>query len=100
MINVTKEAAEWFKQELDLQEGQAIRFFPRYSSGGGVHPGFSLGIEVNVNVPASPGLMTEAGGIQFYMEERDLWYLQGYHFNITYNVNASDIEYEYEAARS
>lgn len=98
MLNITNEAAEWFKQELDLQEGQAIRFFPRYSSGGGVHPGFSLGIEVNV--PTVPGLLTEAGGIKFYMEERDLWYLEGYHFNVTYNANAGDIEYEYEAADS
>lgn len=98
MLNITNEAAEWFKQELDLQEGQAIRFFPRYSSGGGVHPGFSLGIEVND--PTVPGLQTEAGGIKFYMEERDLWYLEGYHFNVTYNADAGDIKYEYEAADS
>lgn len=26
MINVTKEAAGWFKNELGVQEGQAIRF--------------------------------------------------------------------------
>ncbi|MGG6311228.1 HesB/YadR/YfhF family protein [Paenibacillus macerans] len=96
MINVTHEAAEWFKQELGLQAGQAVRFFARYSAGGKLHPGFSLGIDVDR--PVSPGLASEVGGITFYMENQDLWYLDGYHLNVSFDPRLGDIEYEYEAA--
>ncbi|MNJ58313.1 Iron-sulfur cluster biosynthesis [compost metagenome] len=94
MINVTKDAAAWFKDELDVQEGQAIRFFARYSAGGTIHPGFSLGI--GIESPVSPGAKSEVEGITFYMEDKDLWYLQGYKLNVIYNRNQQDIEYEYE----
>ncbi|MFD3261025.1 HesB/YadR/YfhF family protein [Paenibacillus lentus] len=94
MINVTKEAAGWFKNELGVQEGQAIRFFARYSAGGTIHPGFSLGIEIES--PVSPGTVSEVEGIKFYMEDKDLWYLKGYNLNVVYNQMHHDIEYKYE----
>lgn len=94
MINVTKEAAEWFKQELDLEEGHAVRFFARYSAGGKLHPGFSLGI--GIESPVSPGIISEVEGITFYMEDKDMWYLQGYDLNIVYDKEQQDIEYHYE----
>lgn len=98
MINVTHEAAEWFKQELEIKAGQAIRFFARYSAGGKLHPGFSLGIDIDK--PVSPGIAAEVDGITFYMEDWDMWYLDGYHLNVSYNQGLSDIEYEYEVAAS
>ncbi|WP_055108367.1 HesB/YadR/YfhF family protein [Paenibacillus ihumii] len=94
MINVTKEAAGWFKNELGVQEGQAIRFFARYSAGGTLHPGFSLGI--GIEQPVSPGTISEVEGITFYMEDKDLWYLKGYHLNVVYDQIHNDIEYTYE----
>lgn len=39
-IHVSDRAARWYKEELNLNEGDSIRFFARYSSGGGLHPGF------------------------------------------------------------
>ncbi|MBS5909924.1 hypothetical protein P4H94_29500 [Paenibacillus macerans] len=96
MIHVTQEAAEWFKRELDLKNGQAVRFFARYSSGGKLYPGFSLGI--GVDRPVSPALTSEVEGITFYMEDQDKWYLDGYHLNVTYDEGLGDIEYKYEAA--
>lgn len=98
MINVTHEAAEWFKQELSLQAGQAVRFFARYSAGGKLHPGFSLGIDVDQ--PISPGIASKVEGITFYMEDQDMWYLDGYHLNVLYDQGLGDIEYQYEAANS
>ncbi|MDU4696204.1 MAG: hypothetical protein E6Y08_10335 [Paenibacillus sp.] len=96
MIHVSNEAAVWFKQELGLEEGQAVRFFARYSAGGKLHPGFSLGIDVDQ--PVSPGIQAEVEGITFFMEAQDMWYLDGYHLNVTYDPQLSDIKYEYEAA--
>jgi uncharacterized protein YneR len=93
MIQVAEDAAEWYKRELDLAGGQSIRFFARYSAGGHIHPGFSLGIEVQK--PKSPGLTTTVGGLTFYMEEQDLWYLDGYNLKVEYDRDTNDIRYEY-----
>ncbi|USB35087.1 HesB/YadR/YfhF family protein [Paenibacillus sp. YPG26] len=97
MIHVTDSAAKWYKKELELQEGQAIRFFVRYSAGGHIHPGFSLGI--GVEDPGSPGYAMEAEGINFYMEEQDMWYLEGYDLKVTYEESSDDIAYEYVKAK-
>lgn len=73
-IQVTEPAAQWYIKELGLKRGDSIRFFVRYSSGGGLHPGFSLGIAVEP--PQHPVLQHEAAGITFYMEDQDYWYLK------------------------
>ncbi|MBP2001014.1 uncharacterized protein YneR [Paenibacillus shirakamiensis] len=93
MINVSVKAAMWYKKELELQAGQAVRFFVRYSAGGHIHPGFSLGIEVEH--ATTPGFSTVVDDIQFFMEEQDLWYLEGYDLQVTYDETTDDIHYEY-----
>ncbi|NQX46326.1 hypothetical protein HQN87_13375 [Paenibacillus tritici] len=91
---ISPEAAAWFKRELSLQDGAHIRLFPRYSSGGGLHPGFSLGIATEQ--PGRPAVQFEQGGLIFYMEEQDLWYMEGYSLSIVYVEAEDDIEYKYE----
>ncbi|WP_211745854.1 HesB/YadR/YfhF family protein [Paenibacillus sp. Marseille-Q4541] len=93
-IHVTEAAAEWYKKELGISDGEAIRFFARYSSGGGLHPGFSLGIAVEK--PEDPIERTEVSGITFYMEEQDHWYLKGHRLDVTYVEAEDDIIYRYE----
>ncbi|MEK3779719.1 HesB/YadR/YfhF family protein [Paenibacillus sp. FSL R5-0810] len=93
-IQVSDEAARWYRKELDLQPGTYVRFFPRYSSGGGLHPGFSLGI--SVEEPRSPGLTERSEEVTFYMEEQDLWYLKGFTLHVTYEESLDDISYIYE----
>lgn len=95
-ISVSPEAASWFKRELGLDRGSSIRLFPRYSSGGGLHPGFSLGIAVEP--PGKPALEASEEGILFYMEEQDQWYMEGYDLTIRYTQEEDDIEYLYEPA--
>ncbi|MDR6244621.1 uncharacterized protein YneR [Paenibacillus hunanensis] len=92
-IAVSDEAARWYKKELDLKEGDAIRFYARYSSNSDIHPGFSLGI--SVEQPISPALQQQAEGIQFYMESQDMWYLNGYRLNVEYMDHEDDIRYAY-----
>ncbi|WP_410510932.1 hypothetical protein PaeBR_12440 [Paenibacillus sp. BR2-3] len=94
-IEISAGAASWFKRELGLSEGTYIRLFPRYSSGGGLHPGFSLGIAIEP--PGRPAIESRQEGIVFYMEEQDLWYMDGYGLSIVYSEAEDDIEYKYEA---
>ncbi|NMO96262.1 HesB/YadR/YfhF family protein [Paenibacillus lemnae] len=94
MIHVSQEAAQWFIKELDLQPGDSVRFFPRYSSSGGLHPGFSLGL--TVEDPQHPGLVQESDKVMFYMEDHDLWYLRGYDLTVKYEESLDDISYIYK----
>ncbi|MEC0240420.1 hypothetical protein P4H66_11210 [Paenibacillus dokdonensis] len=93
-LRISNDAAKWYIKELGLQNGSALRFFPRYSSGGGLHPGFSLGI--SVEDPERPLLKEELEGIIFFMEEQDAWYLRGYDLVVRYLESQDDIEYIYE----
>ncbi|WP_340023971.1 HesB/YadR/YfhF family protein [Paenibacillus sp. FSL K6-1096] len=93
-ILISPQAAAWFKRELSLGDGAHIRLFPRYSSGGGLHPGFSLGIATEQ--PGRPAAAFEQDSLIFYMEEQDLWYLEGYNLAIVYSEAEDDIEYRYE----
>ncbi|GAB6989021.1 HesB/YadR/YfhF family protein [Paenibacillus pini] len=93
-IRISKDAARWYIKELGLQEGSFLRFFPRYSSGGGLHPGFSLGISEE---PAErPFLQENVEGVNFYMEEQDVWYLREYDLVVNYLQTYDDIDYVYE----
>ncbi|CAH1211258.1 MULTISPECIES: HesB/YadR/YfhF family protein [Paenibacillus] len=92
-IHVSDRAAKWYKEELSLNEGDSIRFFARYSSGGGLHPGFSLGIAVEE--PKHPAEQTEVSGIRFYMEEHDYWYLKGHELHVDVVEEGQDIAYRY-----
>ncbi|MDO7905733.1 HesB/YadR/YfhF family protein [Paenibacillus sp. JX-17] len=92
-IHVTEPAAAWYKKELGLHDGDYVRFFARYSSGGGLHPGFSLGIAVEQ--PQKPVLTEESGGLIFYMEEQDHWYLKGHTLEVKYLEEHDDIVYNY-----
>ncbi|WP_054958391.1 HesB/YadR/YfhF family protein [Paenibacillus dakarensis] len=94
IIEVSNEAARWYRKELGLGAGTFVRFFPRYSSGGGLHPGFSLGI--SVEEPKDPGLVKVAEDITFYMEDQDLWYLRGYNLIVEYEQSLDDIMYVYK----
>ncbi|MGN7356121.1 HesB/YadR/YfhF family protein [Paenibacillus sp. SAF-054] len=94
MLRISQDAAKWYIKELGLQSGSALRFFPRYSSGGGLHPGFSLGI--SVEEPDRPVLREEIEGVVFFMEEQDGWYLRGYNLVVRYLESQDDIEYIYE----
>lgn len=94
-IVISTEAASWFKREMELADGDYIRLFPRYSSGGGLHPGFSLGI--TKEAPRRPSLETRQEGVVFYMEEQDLWYMDGYELSVEYSEAEDDIEYKYAA---
>lgn len=93
---ISPEAAAWFKRELNLRNGDYVRLFPRYSSGGGLHPGFSLGIATEP--PGRPAVRAEQDSLIFYMEEQDLWYMEGYSLSIVYSEAEDDIEYVYEPA--
>jgi uncharacterized protein YneR len=93
-ITVTDQAAQWFKEEMDLQEGDSIRFFARYGGSGPLHEGFSLGM--NKEEPVDPAVTLEKDGCLYFIEERDAWYFQGHSLLVDYDEKSDGPVYRYE----
>lgn len=93
-IHITKRAAQWYKEELHLENGDYIRFFPRYGGVGGNIPGFSIGI--NNSEPMDVETKKTVEGIIFYIEKEDLWYFDGKNLTVKYNEKLKEPEFHYE----
>ncbi|HEX6593541.1 MAG TPA: HesB/YadR/YfhF family protein [Bacillota bacterium] len=89
-IHVTKKAAQWYKEEFQLDKSAYVRFFTRYGDGGHL-PGFSLGI--SKEFPQQIHISTTVEDITFYIEEKDAWYFQDK--NVTVQLNEKEQEPEF-----
>ncbi|WP_123041701.1 HesB/YadR/YfhF family protein [Cohnella candidum] len=70
---VTPAALACFREEWAFEDGEQIRIFVRYVSGG--ETPFALGI--TRDTPQEAGLIASAGPLTFYMESKDVWFLEG-----------------------
>ncbi|MFD1018314.1 HesB/YadR/YfhF family protein [Thalassobacillus hwangdonensis] len=93
-VTVTEQAAAWYKDELEIEAGTAIRFFVRYGGVGGIQPGFSLGIKMDE--PREPVADTEVNGIRFFIESEDDWYFDDHSLKVDYNEKWEEPDFHYE----
>ncbi|GAA3401295.1 HesB/YadR/YfhF family protein [Paenibacillus hodogayensis] len=84
-LSVTDAAVFCFSKEWGFREGEHIRVYVRYA-GGGEDP-YALGIMSGK--PMDAGLESKAGGMTFFMEETDLWYLE--ERDLTLDAKGEDI---------
>jgi len=71
-ITLSDDVAKWYEQELALKKGDYVRFFVRYGGNSTIQTGFSLGVQIDE--PISVGTAITLNGINYYIEETDLWY--------------------------
>ncbi|MFD1037878.1 HesB/YadR/YfhF family protein [Virgibacillus byunsanensis] len=90
---VTKEAANWYKEEFDVQQPTSLRFYVRYGFGG-IIPGYSLAITTDKmdDVYAS----CEVGDITFFIKEKDAWYFDDKNLTIEFNQEKQEPEFIYD----
>lgn len=93
-IQITGEAAAWYKEELDLKNGDYVRFFVRYGGCSTVQSGFSLG--VSNEEPVDIGVKTEKDGITFYIEEKDVWYFDEHNLIIDFQKEYEEPVFHYK----
>lgn len=93
-LTITTAVAKWYVEELDLTTPTQIRLYPRYGGVGGIIPGFSIGI--NNDTPELIHASTSEQGIQFFIEEKDAWYFEGYHLSIQMHEEMHEPEFIYE----
>ena len=86
-IMLSEDAAKWYEKELALQKGNHVRFFVRYGGNSTIQTGFSLGIQIEE--PISVGTAITMNGINYYIEEADLWYFESkdLHIQLDHTLN-------------
>ncbi|CAM3913768.1 HesB/YadR/YfhF family protein [Alkalicoccus chagannorensis] len=93
-LNITDQAAAWFKDEIDLNQGDYIKFFAKYGGTSPIQSGFSLAFEP-YQEPMKTGVSTEKDGIKFFVEDGDLWYFDGHDLTVDYDQNKEEIVFDY-----
>jgi uncharacterized protein YneR len=93
-LQIDGQAANWYKSELNLNNGDSVRFFVRYGGSSSIQPGFSLG--VSKDSPSSSGSETLESGILFYIEEDDLWYFKDHDLIINFDEKAEEPVFNYK----
>ncbi|SDB82512.1 Uncharacterized protein YneR [Pelagirhabdus alkalitolerans] len=91
-ITFTQPAIKWFKNEMDLEEGDYLRFFVRYGGHSSIQPGFSLGISMQ-DEPYEPLAKREIDGIIFFIEKKDQWYFKNNRLHVKYSRKRDEIEF-------
>ena len=93
-LSVTDKAAQWYKSELSLSNGDTLRFFVRYGGSSPIQKGFSLGLIQDI--PSEKVIKTEEAGITFFIEEEDLWYFDQHNLEIGFNDKMDEPEFIYQ----
>ncbi|WP_066191682.1 MULTISPECIES: HesB/YadR/YfhF family protein [Gracilibacillus] len=94
-IKISDKALEWFKDEVEVSEGNTVKFQAKYGGNSPIHEGFSLAFSLNEPLK---GIITqkEKGGITFFIDETDEWYFKGYNLIVNYDEKDDEVAYEYE----
>ncbi|MEG0373100.1 HesB/YadR/YfhF family protein [Enterococcus viikkiensis] len=95
-LTITSKAQAWFKQELELAEGQGIKFYGKVYGKTQVHDGFSVGMAVDT--PESPLVEEKDNGILYFVEEADEWFFKGYDLVVDYDAELDEPKYEFVKA--
>lgn len=82
-LDISKEAAVWYKEELELEDKEELRFFVRYGGVGGKIPGFSLGVKKDQ--PQKIHTSQTVEDITFYIEDSDVWYFENSDLDIKFD---------------
>jgi uncharacterized protein YneR len=90
-IHISNEAADWYKDELVLKNGDFVRFFARYGGFSTVQQGFSLGL--SNEKPEDVGVKLEMNGVTYFIEDRDLWYFDENDLYIDFNAKYLEPEF-------
>jgi uncharacterized protein YneR len=93
-LQVSKEAAAWYKEELGLHDGDYVQFFVKIygDQGSAIHPNYSLGI-----IKKDPRVLSIRAleeGVTFYFDAEDQWYLNDH--NLTVILENDEIVFSYE----
>lgn len=80
-FEVSKEAAEWYKNEMDLEKGDYVQYYLQIYGGiPTTHPNYSLGMSVGKDGDIAVQDVVE--GITFYFKADDAWLFNEYDLEV------------------
>lgn len=80
-LKVSKEAAEWYKNEMDLEQGDYVRYYVQLYGGiPTVHPNYSLGMSIGKE--GNIAIKDVVEGITFYFGDDDSWFLEEFDMEV------------------
>ena len=92
-IALTDEALQWFKNEMEVEKGDSIRFYARYGGSSPFHEGFSLGM--TREEPIEIGVQTVVDDVTYYIDEKDLWFFNDYTLHVDVDEQLHELKYDY-----
>ena len=95
-IVITNEAFKWFKEEMDVEPGNYVRFYARYGGSSPFHEAFSLGM--NRETPHEIGVETIVDDVHFYIEKADEWFFNGHDLHVSVNSTLDELAYDFKLA--
>lgn len=93
-IQIDSESAAWYKEELQLQSSDLVRFFVRYGGHSNIQSGFSLGI--SKDDPFDIAVQVKIDDITYFIEEKDLWYFDGHDLFVEFNSECNEPVFHYK----
>lgn len=80
-FEVTKEAAQWYKDEMDLKQGYYVQYYVQLYGGiPTAHPNYSLGMSIGKEGNIAVKDVIE--GITFYFNEDNAWFLNEFDMKV------------------
>ncbi|WP_246563426.1 HesB/YadR/YfhF family protein [Paenibacillus montaniterrae] len=86
---VEQPAANWYKSQMELGQGDHVRIYVRLGGCGSVHPGLSLG--VMQDEPREIGVQHTVDGIHYFIEKDNMWYLEEKDLRISFDAANEEI---------
>ncbi|CUS26080.1 hypothetical protein FC70_GL000523 [Paucilactobacillus oligofermentans DSM 15707 = LMG 22743] len=93
-ITVTKQASNWFHNEMGLKSGNGVRFFGKVYGKTPVHDGFSIGMARDDRALHASST-TEYDGVRYFVDGLDDWFFKGYDLTVDYDEKTDGPKYEY-----
>lgn len=80
-FEVSKEAAEWYKNEMDLEQGDYVQYYVQlYGGVPTVHPNYSLGVLIGKE--GNIAIKDVVEGITFYFNDDNSWFLKEFDMKV------------------
>ena len=92
-ITIDEQSPAWYKNELELEKGDSLRFFPRYGGYSPIQSGFSLGI--NKEKAEQPATSLNQDGVTYFVTEDDVWYFDGNDLHVTFDEKKAEPVFSY-----
>lgn len=94
-LSISKEAAEWYEHEYDINAPTSLRIYVRYGGVGGLIPGFSIGLNLEEAKKTDIYVDSSVSQIHFFIVESDAWYFENHHLHIDFDQELIEPKFIY-----